>query len=68
MSTADPVPADIDALHVALVAAEAARREAEARASGAEAMVGHLKSLRSVGIYVGAIGQDKSDGSADRAP
>ena len=45
MSTADPIPADIDALRVALVVAEAARREAEARASGAEAMVAHLKLL-----------------------
>jgi hypothetical protein len=45
MSTADSMPADIDALRAALAAAEAARREAEARASGAEAMVAHLKLL-----------------------
>ncbi len=39
------MPADIDALRAALAAAEAARREAEARASGVEAMVAHLKLL-----------------------
>jgi transposase len=42
---AAPTPADVDALRAALVSAEAARREAEARASGAEAMVSHLKLL-----------------------
>jgi transposase len=41
----EPVPDDIDALKAALVAERAARREAEARASGAEAMVAHLKLL-----------------------
>ncbi|WP_245705011.1 transposase [Belnapia rosea] len=40
-STAD----DIVALRAALAAAELARQEAEARATGAEAMVAHLKLL-----------------------
>ena len=41
----DTIPADIDALRTALAAEQSARREAEARASGAEAMVAHLKLL-----------------------
>jgi hypothetical protein len=40
-----PVPDDIEALRAALAAALLACREAEARASGAEAMVAHLKLL-----------------------
>ena len=44
-STPDPVPDDIPLLRAALVAEQLARREAEARASGAEAMVAHLKLL-----------------------
>ena len=44
-----PVPAhpadDIDALRAALATEQSARQEAEARASGAEAMVAHLKLL-----------------------
>ena len=36
---------DIDSLRAALVAEQMARREAEARASGAEAMVAHLKLM-----------------------
>jgi transposase len=45
--TPDPEPAldDITALRAALAAEQLARREAEARASGAEAMVAHLKLL-----------------------
>ena len=39
------MPDDIDALKVALVAERAARQQAEARASGAEAMVAHYKLL-----------------------
>ena len=39
------LPDDIDALRAALAAEQVARREAEARASGAEAMVAHLKLL-----------------------
>jgi len=41
----DTVPNDIDALSAAPAAEQLARREAEARASGAEAMVAHLKLL-----------------------
>ena len=43
--TPEPLPDDIDALKAALVAERAARHQAEARASGAEAMVAHLKLL-----------------------
>jgi transposase len=45
MPTPDTIPADIDALRAALAAEQSARREAEARASGAEAMVAQLKLL-----------------------
>jgi transposase len=41
----ETMPDDIDALKVALVAERAARQQAEARASGAEAMVAHYKLL-----------------------
>ncbi len=41
----DPVPDDIPLLRAALLAEQLARREAEARASGAEAMVAYLKLL-----------------------
>jgi len=41
----DPVPDDIPLLRAALAAEQLARREAEARASGVEAMVAHLKLL-----------------------
>jgi transposase len=43
MDTVDSIPDDIDALRSALKAERAARREAEARAIGAEAIVAHLK-------------------------
>ena len=43
--TPDSPVADITALQTALAAAELARQEAEARATGAEAMVAHLKLL-----------------------
>ena len=42
---ASTIPDDVAALRAALVAEQLARREAEARASGAEAMVAHLKLL-----------------------
>ena len=42
---AETFPDDIDALKAALLAERAARRESEARAMGAEAMVAHLKLL-----------------------
>ena len=41
----DPAPDDLTALRAALAAEQLARREAEARASGAEAMVAHLKLM-----------------------
>jgi transposase len=41
----DVLPDDVDALKAALLAERAARRESEARAAGAEAMVAHLKLL-----------------------
>ena len=42
---AHTIPDDVAALRAALAAEQLARREAEARASGAEAMVAHLKLL-----------------------
>ena len=42
---ADPLPDGIDALRAALMAERIARHEAEARATGAEAMIAHLKLL-----------------------
>lgn len=44
-SDAAPLLDDIDALHAALAAERAARLSAEARATGAEAMIAHLKLL-----------------------
>lgn len=41
----DALPDDLETLKAALLAERAARREAEARASGAEAMVAHLKLM-----------------------
>ena len=45
MPTARALPDDISQLRAALSAEQLARREAEAGASGAEAMVAHLKRL-----------------------
>lgn len=45
MDITDSLPDDIDALRAELAAERAARREAETRASGAEAMVTHLKMV-----------------------
>jgi len=45
MPAPDDTPDDIDSLRAALAAEQAARREAEARASGAEALVLQLKLL-----------------------
>ena len=42
---ADHLPDDLDALRDALMAERAARQQAEARATGAEAMIAHLKLL-----------------------
>ena len=44
-SGAAPSSVALDVLRAALATEQAARREAEARASGAEAMVAHLKLL-----------------------
>jgi transposase len=41
----EDLPDEIEALKAALTAERTARQEAEARASGAEAMVAHLKLL-----------------------
>ena len=60
MPTPDPIPADIDALRAALAAEQSARREAEARASGAEAMVAHLKLL------IARLKHDKYGASSER--
>jgi len=43
--TSDILPNAVDALKAALVAERSARQQAEARASGAEAMVAHLKLI-----------------------
>jgi transposase len=43
--SADTLPDDIDALRAALLAERTARHEAEARATGAEALIAHLKLL-----------------------
>jgi hypothetical protein len=45
MTAPDRMPDDIETLRTAPAAEQLARREAEARASGAEAMVAHLKLL-----------------------
>jgi len=44
-TTATRIPDDMITLRAALAAEQSARREAEARASGAEAMVAHLKLM-----------------------
>jgi transposase len=44
-TTSNSLPDDVDALKAALLAERAARHEFEARASGAEAMVAHLRLL-----------------------
>ena len=53
-------PDDIDALKAALQAERAARRELEARAAGAEAMVAHLKLL------IAKLKRDRFGASAER--
>jgi transposase len=55
-----PIPSDIDVLRAALVTEQQARREAEARASGAEAMVAHLKLL------IAKMKRDRFGASAER--
>jgi transposase len=56
----DSTPDDVTALRAALAAAQAARLEAEARASGAEAMVAHLKLL------IAKLKHDKFGASSER--
>ena len=56
----DTVPDDIDALRAALLAERGARREFEARAAGAEAMVAHLKLL------IAKLKRDRFGASAER--
>ena len=53
-------PDDIEALRAALVAEQVARREAEARAAGAEALVLHLKLL------IAKLKHDKFGASSER--
>ncbi len=56
----DTLPDDIAALRAVLAAEQLARREAEARASGAEAMVAHLKLL------IAKLKHDKYGASSER--
>jgi transposase len=56
----DNLPDDIAALRAALATEQLARREAEARASGAEAMVAHLKLL------IARLKHDKYGASSER--
>src|SRR5919202_4952055 len=56
----DTPPDDIATLRAALAAEQLARREAEARASGAEAMVAHLKLL------IARLRRDKYGASSER--
>ncbi len=60
VTTPEPVPGDIDVLRAALIAERAARQQAEARASGAEAMVAHLKLL------IAKLKRDRFGQSAER--
>jgi hypothetical protein len=59
-TTSDTLPDDINALKAALLAERAARREFVARASGAEAMVAHLKLL------IAKMKRDRFGASAER--
>lgn len=55
-----PVPTDLDALRAALAAERHARLEAEARASGAEAMIAHLK------LMIAKLRHDRFGASSER--
>ena len=59
-TTLETLPDDIDTLKAALMAERAARREFEARASSAEAMVAHLKLL------IAKMKRDRFGASAER--
>ena len=54
------IPDDVDALKAALIAERTARQELEARASGAEAMVAHLK------LMIAKLKRDRFGPSAER--
>jgi transposase len=56
----DAIPEDIDALKAALLAERAARRESEARAASAEAVVTHLK------LMIAKLKRDRFDASSER--
>jgi transposase len=56
----DTLPDDIETLKAALIAERAARQEFEARASGAEAMVAHLK------LMIAKLERDRFGQSAER--
>jgi hypothetical protein len=60
MADPDALPDDVDRLRAALAAEQQLRREAEARASGAEAMVAHLKLL------IARLRQDRFGASSER--
>jgi len=60
MTASDAIPDDIDTLRAALAAEQLARREAEARASGAEAMVAHLK------LMIAKLRHDRFGASSER--
>jgi transposase len=59
-TAADTIPDDIDALKAALLAERSARREFEARASGAEAMVAHYK------LMIAKLQRDRFGASSER--
>jgi transposase len=59
-TTPEALPDDIDALKAALVAERAVRQQAEARASGAEAMVAYLK------LVIAKMKRDRFGQSAER--
>jgi transposase len=58
--TLDALPDDVDALKAALLAEREARREYQARASGAEAMVAHLK------LIIAKMKRDRFGASSER--
>src|SRR3984957_8313897 len=55
-----PIPSDIESLRAALAVEQQARGEAEARASGAEAMVAHLK------LVIARLKHDRFGASSER--
>jgi transposase IS166 family protein len=59
--TADILPEGVEALKAALAAERSARQEAEARASGAEAMVAHLK------LVIAKLKRERFGQSAERS-